>query len=172
MTKTQLNKLLADTVEKGIKNQMADQVGVSRGATEKLIALGALRMIHNLCANATEQGLNAFLPSYGYEVKGFATTLEEPPVQEAVDACLEEIARESDILDYIESPYARLSIAWGGALMTCLRAKQNNNPYRQNASFVGSRQARKQNPIQSRPVRRPTHGKVVGGVESSEEDEK
>ena len=175
MTKPQLNKLLAETIEKGMRDQMADQVGVSRGATEKLIALGALRMIHNLCANATEQGLNAFLPSYGYEVRGFASTLDEPPVKEAVDACLEEIARESDILDYIESPYARLSIAWGGALMTCLRAKQNNisnNQYRQNAAFVGSRQARKQNTFQPRPVRRPAHGEVVGGVVSSEEDEK
>ena len=171
MTKTQLNKLLAETIEKGMQNQMADQVGVSRGATEKLIALGALRMIHNLCANATEQGLNAVLPTYGYEVRGFSKTLEEPPVKEAVDACLEEIARESDILDYIESPYARLSIAWGGALMTGLRTKQNNNHYRQNATFVGPRPARKQNPVQPRPVRRPAHGQVVGGVESSEENE-
>ena len=72
MTKTQLNKLLASTIEKGMQSQMAAQVGVGKNASEKLIALGALRMIHNLCANATEQGLNAFLPSYGYEVRGFA----------------------------------------------------------------------------------------------------
>ena len=173
MTKQQLNKLLAETIEKGMQNQMADQVGVQRGASEKLIALGALRMIHNLAANATEQGLNAVLPSYGYEVRGFSKTLDEPPVKEAVDACLEEIARESDVLGYIESPYARLGIAWGGALMTCLGRKENKRyiPKRNNVTFVGPRPARKQNPVQPRPVRRPAHGQVVGGVESSEENE-
>ena len=72
MTKTQLNKLLAQTIEKGMQNQMAEQVGVQRGASEKLIALGALRMVLNLCANAAEQGLNVVLPKYGYEIHGFS----------------------------------------------------------------------------------------------------
>ena len=173
MTKQQLNKLLAETIEKGMQNQMADKVGVQRGASEKLIALGALRMIHNLASNAAEQGLNTVLPSYGYEVRGFSKTLEEPPVKEAVDACLEEIARESDILGYIESPYARLGIAWGGALMTCLGRKENNRyiPKKRNVTFVGPRQASSQNSFQPGPLRRSPDGKVVGSVVSSDEDE-
>ena len=139
MTKQQLNKLLAEHIEKGIQQQMAEQVGCERNATEKVIALGALRMIHNLAANATEQGINAFLPRYGYEVRGFSKTLESPPVKEAVDACLEEIARESDVLGYIESPFARLGIAWSGALVTCLKPHQKNNrrKERNNAPNVG-----------------------------------
>jgi len=171
MTKTQLNKLLAGTIEKGMQQNMAEQVGVKRGASEKLIALGALRMIHNLCANATEQGLNSFLPSYGYEVRGFAKTLDDPPVREAVDACLEEIALESDVLGYIESPFARLGIAWGGAIMTCLRTKQNNRNSSKHASFVGSRQARPKNTFQPGPLRRPANGQEQRRIVSSEEDE-
>ena len=65
MTKTQLNKLLAETIEKGMQQQMAEQVGVSRGATEKLIALGALRMIHNLCATGFEKVWNNVGSKYG-----------------------------------------------------------------------------------------------------------
>ena len=172
MTKTQLNKLLAETVEKGMQQQMAEQVGVSRNATEKVIALGALRMIHNLCANATEQGLNTFLPSYGYEIHGFARTLDNPPVKEAVDACLQEIARESDILDYIESPYARLGIAWSGAIFTCLRTKHNYPTNNKNASFMGSQPPRKKNPVQPSVVRRPSYGKVERGVVPPSNDEK
>ena len=171
MTKTQLNKLLASTMEKGFQQQMAEQVGVKRNASEKLIALGALRMIHNLCANATEQGLNTFLPSYGYEVRGFAKTLEDPPVGEAVDACLEEIARESDVLGYIESPYARLGIAWGGAIMTCLRAKQNNRNNYKYATHVGSRPPRPKNSFQPGPVRGKAAGQEQRSIVSSEEDE-
>ena len=172
MTKTQLNKLLAETIEKGMQQQMAEQVGVSRGATEKVIALGALRMIHNLCANATEQGLNAFLPNYGYEVRGFANTMKEPPVQEAVDACLEEIARESDILGYIESPYARLGIAWSGALMTSLRRHQKYPPNRKHATFMGSQPTRPKNPVQPSVVRRTADGKKQRGFVPPSDDEK
>ena len=172
MTKQQLNKLLAETIEKGMQNQMAEQVGVQRGASEKLIALGALRMVHNLCANAAEQGLNIVLPKYGYEINGFAKTLDDPPVKEAVDACLEEIARESDILGYIESPYARLGIAWGGALVTCLRTRQNNRFNRQNnAAFMGSRPPRPKNPLQPRPSRRPSNGKEQRSLVPSSDDE-
>ena len=175
MTKTQLNKLLADTISKAQQAEMAAQVGVDRGASEKLIALGALRMIHNLCANATEQGLNAFLPEYGYEVHGFSKTLDDPPVKEAVDECLSEIAKESDIMGYIESPYARLGLAWGGALMTCLRRKdpRNNKRYysKNYATGVGSRPSRKQNTVQPSLVRRASDGQVERSFVPSEEDE-
>ena len=164
MTKTQLNKLLAETIELGMRAQMAEQVGVQKNASERLIALGALRMVHNLCANAAEQGLNVFLPTYGYEVSGFANTLERPPVKEAVDACLEEIARESDILGYIESPYARLGIAWSGAIVSSLKRKENK-PYRQqnNAPFVGSKPPRHKNPLQPRASRGPPPRKEQRG---------
>ena len=45
-------------------------------------------------------------------------------VSEAIDSCLEEIAADSEILQYIESPYTRLAIAWGGALVTSIQRKR------------------------------------------------
>jgi hypothetical protein len=152
MTKTQLNKVLANTIEKGMQQKMAEQVGVDRNASEKLIALGALRMIHNLAASAAEQGLNSVLPAYGYQIDGFASKLDTPPIKEAVDACLEEIARESDVLGYIESPFARLGLAWSGALITCMKPSarpctQKNRNSLQNAATMESRTPNRQNPI-------------------------
>ena len=124
MTKQQLNELLAETVETAMRNEMARQVGAKPGATDSVIALGALRMVHDICAKGTEKVFNIFLPEYGYEVDGFADGLKEPSVREATDACLVEIAQDTDILQYVQSPWARLAIAWGGALVTSIQRKK------------------------------------------------
>ncbi len=124
MTKQQLNELLAETVEKAMRDEMARQVGAKPGATDSVIALGALRMVHDICAKGTEKVINIFLPEYGYEVDGFADGLKEPSVREATDLCLVEIAQDTDILQYVQSPWARLAIAWGGALVTSIQKKK------------------------------------------------
>ena len=72
MNKQQLNELLAEVVETAMRNEMAKQVGAKPGATDSVIALGALRMIHDIAAAGTEKTINIFLPDYGYEVDGFA----------------------------------------------------------------------------------------------------
>jgi hypothetical protein len=68
-------------------------------------------MVHDMMAMAAEAGINTVLPSYGYEVNGFAQNLQHPSVSKCVDECLVEIAQTTDVLEYIESPYARLGIA-------------------------------------------------------------
>ncbi len=131
MTKQQLNELLASTVEKIMRDEMCRQVNAKPGASDSIIALGALRMVHDLCAKGTEQCFNVFLPTYGYEVEGFADSLKDPSVREATDACLVEIAKDSDFMKYIESPWARLGIAWAGALVTSVRPHRKRYPIRQ-----------------------------------------
>ena len=69
-----------------MRNTMSAQVGAPPGSTDRVVALGALRMIHDLFAVTAERGLNVFLPKYGYEVHGFANSLNEPGVKEAVGA--------------------------------------------------------------------------------------
>ena len=113
MNKQQLNTLLGEVAEKVMRDEMARQVGCKPGAADSAIALGALRMVHDLAARCAEQGVNAFLPSYGYEIDGFCDSLQDPSVREATDACLVEIAEESDVLQYVKSPWARLALAWG-----------------------------------------------------------
>ena len=153
MTKDQLCKILAEKIEKGVKSQMAAQVGAKPGASDSVIALGALKMMHNICASTAERGLNVILPRYGYEIVGFREGLKDPAVDEAVNQCLTEIAAESDILQHIKSPYVRLAIAWGGALVTSL--KRCPLPIKRDASPMESRPPRPQGAVQSRLSRRP-----------------
>ena len=126
MNKQELTKLLAEVTEEGVKHDMAKAVGVDPRAHGKVVTLGALRMLHNLCATGFEKGFNAFgTPYTGYECNGFAETLRDPSIQGSVDECLTEIAAENpEILEYFDSPYARLALVWSGAL-------------RQNARKVG-----------------------------------
>ncbi len=122
MTKQQLGAVLGGMLQEAARGQMARQVGADPAtATDATIALGALRMVHDIAASATERAANAFLPDYGYEVDGFTEALKDPTVREATDACLTEIAQDTDVLQYIESPWSRLGIAWLGALATSVR---------------------------------------------------
>ena len=163
MTKQQLTELLADLIEKAMRDEMARQVGAKPGATDSVIALGALRMVHDICAKGTEKCFNMFLPQYGYEVDGFADSLKEPSVREATDACLVEIAQDTDVLQYVQSPWARLAIAWGGALVTSVQAKKVRYYQRQYAPRMEPTEYRIQDPRnQPRPRRRTPDGEVDG----------
>ncbi len=152
MTKQQLNELLASVVEKIMRDEMCRQVKCKPGAADSVIALGALRMVHDLCAKGTEKCINIFLPPYGYELDGFADSLKDPSVREATDACLAEIAKDSDFMQYIESPWARLGIAWAGALVTSVRPHRKRYSLRENyyASRMESRQLELENPRRER----------------------
>ncbi len=121
MNKQELNEMLAGVAEDVMRNEMAKQVGAKPGATDSVIALGALRMMHDIAARCAETGINTMAPSYGYHIVGFTECLQDPSVREATDACLVEIAQESEILQYVKSPWTRLAIAWGGALVTSVR---------------------------------------------------
>ena len=94
--------------------------------------------------------------------------LKDPNVDEAVTQCLQEIAAESDILQYIESPYVRLAIAWGGALVTSIR----KTPRILNVTPVGPRQTRAEDSLQPRPRRRAQAGKIHCLQPPSSDDEK
>ena len=169
MTKDQLCRLLAEKLEASVRAQMAEQVGAKAGAADSVIALGALKMMHNLAAGTAEKGINMILPKYGYEVVGFRESLQDPTVDEAVTMCLTEIAAESDVLQHIKSPYVRLAIAWGGALVTSIR---KTKPIINHAAPMGPRSIRAQNPVQSRPRRRPPPREDHVMQPPSDDDEK
>ena len=167
-----LCKILAEKLERGVKSQMAAQVGAKANAPDSVIALGALKMIHNIAANSAEKGLNLILPRYGYQVHGFTDSLKDPAVNEAVEQCLAEIAAESDILQHIESPYVRLAIAWGGALVTSVRKTDPKLKRRRNVTDVGPPQAHPEDPVQPRFGRRPPSGQELRLQPPSTDDEK
>ena len=167
MTKTQLQEVLGTVMEKIMQSQMADQLGCEKNTTDQVMAMAALRMIHNIAANGFESGANMVASDYGYTCDGFAKTLKEPIVSDAVDQCLQEIALEnSDLLEYVKSPYARLGLAWAGALSTCVRRKPKqivpNN--KRNVAHMEARPSSAKDPDELRPSGRPPHGQVVRRV--------
>ena len=125
MNKRELQQILADQMEKIMKAEVAETVGANRNASEQVVAMHALRMMHDIAAKGFEVGGNKFANQYGYDITGFSDNLKEPIVSEAVNQCLEEIALENaDILEYVKSPYARLALAWAGCLATCAKKRR------------------------------------------------
>ena len=169
MSKEKLQQLLGELCEDAVKTQMAAAVGAQSG-NDSVIALATLRMVHDLFANSVEQGLNVFLPKYGFEVKGFSDSLKQRPTSDCVDDCLKEIAAESEILQYVQSPYARLAIAWSGGLMSAIRKKNNfgNN----NVAFMGSKPSHTKNPLRPRPSGRQTPRQIDGSGRPAFQDVK
>ena len=174
MTKPGLCKLLAEKIEEGVKSQMAAQVGAKPGSSDGVIALGALKMMHNLLAGSAEKTANLILPRYGYEVVGFTEALRDPHVDEAVTQCLAEIAKESDVMQYIESPWVRLGLAWGGALVTSIRKAPHNvnRLQRYYASPMGPSPVAAENSFQLSARRRPTNGQINMRERPASPDEK
>jgi len=161
MNKQQLTKVLAHIIEESVKIDMCKQVGCAPGASPKVMGLAALRMMHDICATGFEKGAQAFLPQYGYDIDGFSDTLKEPTMSQAIDQCLTEIAAESpEILQYFESPYARLALSWSGALLSCI--KKRGIRQTANASNLGPRNAAYGGALRNRmrggPADRQEHG--------------
>ena len=165
MSKPALQKLLGEMLNECLKKQMAETVKAP-GTSDEVIALATLRMMHDMCVMGVEKGLNNYLPSYGFQIDGFHDSMKQPMVSKCVDQCLKEIAAESDVLQYIESPYARLGIAWTTALFTCIRRappgrKYNTRNYNKHGpSRMEPRPAPQQNPVRSGTDWRKASGEI------------
>ena len=61
-----------------------------------------------------------------------------------------------ELLEYIQSPYTRLMIAWGGAMAFSCRKQQR----RSNVTDLGPRPPQRKNPIRMRRRRGPSDGKI------------
>ena len=159
MNKKQLTKVLAEVIEESVKIDMCKQVGCAPGASPKVLGLAALRMMHDICATGFEKTAQAFLPQYGYEIDGFSSALKQPTISQAIDQCLTEIAAESpEILQYFESPYARLALSWSGAALSCIKKRSHNK--QTNASGLGSRIPETRYPVRDRVRRSAPDGQV------------
>ena len=168
MNKKQLANQLASMIEERIKMKMAQSVGAD-STDNRTLALGALRMCHDLLANVSEQGANVFLQPRGYTVTGFCEELKKPNVSDAIDSCLEEIAAENEeILQYVQSPWSRLAIAWGGAMAFSARKCKVIS----DAPNVGPRPFIVQNPRRSRRGGGSAHGQKHPHIPPSEANAK
>jgi len=141
MNKNQLKKKLAEVTSEAVRNQMCESVKAKPGSCDSALGLAALRMVHDMLAMSTEKGANMVLPQWGLEVSGFVDSLRVPMVREATDAAILEIAQNSELLSYVESPYARLLIAWSGAFIKSVRKK------REHADELESPENYRENPV-------------------------
>ena len=159
MNKEQLTKVLAEVMEESVKIDMAKSVGVDPRGGGKVVTLGALRMLHNICATGFEKGFNAFGPGMvGLRCDGFAESLRHPDVQHTVDECLTEIAAENpEVLEYFDSPYSRLALVWVGVISTTLTKAHVQN--------MAPRNHPRQAPMRPRGGRRQAERQVNGGDE-------
>ena len=156
MSKKALSELLAELIEKKMHKKVCESVNAPIGSDNKTILLSSLRMVHDLVANVTEQGCNMLLNPRGYQLENFSENLKNPEISECVDQCLLEITEQhSEILEYIESPFSRLSICW----FTC--AAQNIKPYsqRNNATILEPPKLRRQTALGAGPHRRTQNRK-------------
>ena len=171
MTKPQLLALLAEKIETAMQNSMAEQVGVKPGSNASLIGLGALRMVHNIAAGSCEKVANIFLKPRGYEIVGFQKSLTEPHVAESIDQVLIEISQETDVLQYFESPYCRLALCWGSALISSVQRRPISNiePKGKHAAYVESRTTPVQAPLQYSFDRGPQNGQKLRDSGPAEE---
>ena len=162
MNKQQLSELCADMIEQGVRKKMAQAVN-SESTDDRTIALGALRMLHDCIAVGVEKGGSSFAEGYGYTIDGFCENLKEPTVSAAIDGCLQEIADENhELLEYVQSPYTRLMIAWGGALaFSCKRSNKH-------VTFVESRAPRQKGPVRRGGGRRTPNGEIHTSNSSSQ----
>ena len=157
MNKQQLSRLCAEMIERGIKKKLARTVNAP-DESEQSICLAALRMLHDVCAVGVEKASDSVLGDYGYTIEGFSENLKEPTVSKSIDMCLEEIARENtELLEYIQSPYTRLMIAWGGAMAFSCRKQQRRVKH---VADLEHQPPRGKSTVRVRRGRRPPDGKV------------
>lgn len=173
MGKEKLQKLLGELTEEAIKTQMARNLNVN-STDDRVIAVATLRMLHDMMANGCEMTMNRFLPKYGYEIEGFTEGLKHPTTSKVVDQCLQEIAAESDILQYVESPYARLALCWGTAMMSSVRPRSPkfNRAQYKNATNLGTRPNNRENTVQLGPRRREASRQIDSSGRSAPENVK
>ena len=87
MSKKELAGVLGEMLQQAATSEMARQVGADPStATNGTIALGALRMVHDMAAGLTERLCDPVARGYGYTVHGFKEALTDPSVREATDA--------------------------------------------------------------------------------------
>ena len=144
MNKEALTKVLAGVMEQSVKQDMAKAAGCDPRAGGRVITLNALRMLHNISATGFESIANRVAGPYmGCEIDGFAEALRHPDIQPSIDECLTEIAAENpEVLEYFESPYARLALVWSGVLLTCIKKKVHS--LNKDATRVGPQTSRGQ----------------------------
>ena len=152
--KQSLNKLLAECVEKSMKQKIASEIGAEPNSSEAHMNVCFLRMMHDTLCMSVEKIGTPYLQKYGYSIEGYTESLKAPQINEQLDQCLQEIALETDVLQYVQSPYARL----GFLHLTCLATTIKKTRKINNAAPVESQRNFTDPSVRSSVLRRSAAG--------------
>ena len=156
-TKGELNKILAECVEASMKQKIADTIGAD-STNETVMNVCFLRMIHDtLCMTAEKIG-DPILQRRGYSIEGYTNSLKSPHISEQLDQCLQEIAQDTDILQYVQSPYARLAFLHLTCLATTIKTCSQN---KQHAPPMEYNRTQREHPIRSSILRGTSSRKIA-----------
>ena len=146
-SKKDLQKTLAEYVEKAMQQEIQKKLNMkvpecadsSEDTHKQLMAVSVLRMMHDSIAKLAEHTTSAYTP---FEITGFCESMKDPNVSQQIDECLLEIAKENDVIQHIQSPYARLLICWSGGILSNLKRKTNNGKYSRNVESRKSQESK------------------------------
>ena len=147
-SKNQLNKLLASLMEQSVQKQIDEKLGLDENqCNNTLRGVAFLRMMHDTLINVGEKVAEPYLARYDYSIAGYSAFMKSGPMSDEVDNCLAEIAQECDVLQYVESPYARLGLLHISAIASTIKKKSSINNYKH------ARKLEHPNPHPTNPVR-------------------
>jgi hypothetical protein len=156
MSKKALSEILATCIEEKMRRKMCESVNAPMNSDNKTLLLSSLRMVHDLVANVCESGANMVLEPRGYSLENFSANLKGPVASECVDQCLMEICQEhAEILEYIESPFTRLSLCW----ISCAAQNIRTIQPKENVAGLGPLPLRRSAAMGAGPHRRPKNRK-------------
>ena len=149
-SKNQLNKLLASLMEQSVQKQIDEKLGLDENqCNNTLRGVAFLRMMHDTLINVGEKVAEPYLARYDYSIAGYSAFMKSGPMSDEVDNCLAEIAQECDVLQYVESPYARLGLLHISAIASTIKKKSINNIN----NYKNARKLERPNPHPTNPVR-------------------
>ena len=134
-SKAQLKGTLAHYMEKASLRRLRAQETITSPIEQDVSPNRAanvfvLRMLHDTVLGGLEKVYESYgKPYLGYTISGLGAKLKDEPLSSQVDDILVQIAEESpELLNYFESPYAKLALCWLMAAVQVARKENDNKP--------------------------------------------
>ena len=127
MTKNELLDLLGCKISEAMTQKINQKLGcdtISEDCNEidkqRLMAAGFLTMAHNMLCTTCEKGVENYS---NYTIDGFSDFFKRPENEQVIQDSLMEIAAEYNVIEYIDSPFAKLGLLWGTGVISTLKKK-------------------------------------------------
>ena len=133
-SKAELKGTLAHYMEKASLRRLRAQETITspivddNASPNRAANVFILRMLHDTVLGGLEKVYESYgKPYLGYTISGLGAKLKDEPLTSQVDEILVQIAEESpELLNYFESPYAKLALCWLMAAVQVARKESDS----------------------------------------------